>query len=55
VYFVAMLILGLGFLGFGIDVALSRSAAAARRLVWVSLIYLPLAFLLMVLDKVSTP
>jgi protoheme IX farnesyltransferase len=54
-YFVAMLIVGLGFLGFGVHVALSRTAAAARRLVLVSLIYLPLAFLLMVFDKVPTP
>jgi protoheme IX farnesyltransferase len=54
-YFVAMLILGLGFLGFGVHVALSRTAAAARRLVLASLIYLPLAFLLMVLDKIPTP
>lgn len=52
VYFVAMCILGLGLLGFGIDVALSRTAAAARRLVLASLVYLPLTFLLMVLDKV---
>jgi protoheme IX farnesyltransferase len=54
-YFVAMLILGLGFLGFGVHVALARTAAAARRLLLVSLIYLPLAFLLMVLDKIPTP
>jgi protoheme IX farnesyltransferase len=51
VYFVAMLILGLGFLGFGLDLARSRTVEAARRLVLVSLVYLPLTFLVMVLDK----
>ncbi len=51
VYFVAMLILGLGFLGFGLDVARSRTVESARRLVLVSLVYLPLTFLVMVLDK----
>ncbi len=51
VYFVAMLILGLGFLGFGLDLAHSRTVEAARRLVLVSLVYLPLTFLVMVLDK----
>jgi hypothetical protein len=42
-------------LGFGIDTALSRTAEAARRLVLVSLVYLPVLFLLMVLDKVPQP
>ncbi len=51
VYFVAMLILGLGFLGFGLDLARARTVEAARRLVLVSLVYLPLTFLVMVLDK----
>ncbi len=51
VYFVAMLILGLGFLGFGLDLARSRTVESARRLVLVSLVYLPLTFLVMVLDK----
>ncbi len=53
VYFVAALLLGLAFLGFGIDLALSRTDEAARRLVLASLVYVPLVFLLMVLDKVS--
>jgi protoheme IX farnesyltransferase len=52
VYFVAALLLGVAFLGFGIDLARSHTAAAARRLLLASLVYLPLAFLLMALDKV---
>lgn len=53
-YFIVALLLGLVFLGFGIDLALSRTDEAARRLVLASLVYVPLVFLLMVLDKVST-
>jgi len=52
VYFVTAFILGLVFLGFGVHAALSRTAAATRRLVLASLVYLPVGFLLMVLDKV---
>jgi protoheme IX farnesyltransferase len=55
VYFVVAFILGLAFLGFGIDMAWSRTTEAARRLVLASLVYLPLTFLLMVLDKVPRP
>lgn len=53
-YFLVALVLGLVFLGFGIDLALSRTDGAARRLVLASLVYVPLVFLMMVLDKVST-
>lgn len=53
-YFVMALILGLAFLGFGVDVALSRTTETARRLVLASLVYLPLVYLLMVLDKLPT-
>jgi heme o synthase len=52
VYFVTAFILGLIFLAFGIHAALARTAEAARRLVLASLVYLPVVFLLMVLDKV---
>ncbi len=52
VYFVAALLLGLVFLGFGIDLARAYTTVAARRLLFVSLVYLPLIFLLMALDKV---
>jgi len=52
VYFVVAFVLGLVFLGFGIDLARSYTVAAARRLLFASLVYLPLTFLLMALDKV---
>ncbi len=51
-YFVVALILGLIFLSCGIGLALSRSEAAARRLVVVSLVYLPIQFVILALDKV---
>jgi protoheme IX farnesyltransferase len=52
VYFVTAFLLGLVFLGFGVHAALVRTAEAIRRLVLASLVYLPVVFLLMVLDKV---
>jgi protoheme IX farnesyltransferase len=51
-YFVAAFILGVVFLGYGIHMALTRTAEAARRLLYASLVYLPLVYLLMVVDKV---
>ena len=51
IYFVTALILGLVFLGFSVDAALSRTNEAARRLMFASLVYLPLVYLLMALDK----
>lgn len=51
VYFVSALALGLGFLGFGVGVALKPSTAAARRLVFASLAYLPSLLVVMALDK----
>jgi protoheme IX farnesyltransferase len=53
VYFVMAFVLGLIFLGFGIALARSRTLVAARRLMFASLFYLPLAFLCMAVDKVS--
>ncbi len=53
VYFAASLILGLMYLGTGIYLAASRSVVAARRLFYVSLVYLPLVILVMVLDRVG--
>lgn len=50
-YFVVAGLMGLIFFGFGLEVAFSRTQAAARRLVLVSLVYLPLTFLVMALDK----
>ncbi len=51
-YFIGALALGLGFLGCGIVLAMSRSAADARRLVFASLVYLPALLVLMALNKV---
>ncbi len=50
-YFMAALLLGLVFLGFGVALALSGTPASARRLAAFSLVYLPLLFAAMVLDK----
>jgi len=52
IYFVAAVALGVGFLGCGIGLAVSRSAAAARRLLCASLVYLPALLVVMALDKV---
>ena len=53
IYFVSMCVIGLAFLGFGLDTALTRTKASARRLVLASLVYLPLMFVVMALDKVA--
>ena len=52
VYFFGALLLGLGFLVCGMSQAVSRSVSTARRLVFASVLYLPLLLGLMVLDKV---
>jgi heme o synthase len=52
VYFFAALILSTIFLAFGLSLAISRSMAAARRLLYASLVYLPLIFLMMAFDKI---
>jgi len=46
-YCIGALILGVGFLYFGVQFALHRSGSAARRLLAASIIYLPALFLLM--------
>ncbi len=51
VYFFGALSLGIAFLGCGIALAISRSEAAARRLLFASLVYLPVQLGLMALDK----
>lgn len=51
-YFIVTCVLGLVFLGVGLDVAYAKTEDAARRLVWVSLVYLPLIFLVMAFDKI---
>lgn len=51
-YFVGALALGMGLLACGIVLAVSRSAADARRLVFASLVYLPALLVLMALNKI---
>jgi heme O synthase-like polyprenyltransferase len=45
------LVLGLGFFHYGTRLALHRSNSLARRLVLASIVYLPLVFALLMLDK----
>jgi protoheme IX farnesyltransferase len=51
VYFVVAGVLSSGFFYYGARLAFQRSNAAARRLLMASIIYLPLVFFLMVLNK----
>jgi protoheme IX farnesyltransferase len=51
VYFVGALVLGLVFLGCGVLQALAPSAAAARRVLFASLLYLPALLVLLALDR----
>jgi protoheme IX farnesyltransferase len=50
-YLAGALVLGFGFLHFGMRLALQRSNSLARRLVLASVVYLPLVFALLMLDK----
>ena len=52
IYSVGALLLSGGFLYYGAQLALRRSNPPARRLLFASIIYLPLVFLLMMLDKI---
>lgn len=52
VYFVAALALGAGFLACGVRLALAPSPAAARRLLFASLVYLPALLVVMALDRI---
>jgi len=52
-FFVGAIILGVLFLAASIYAASTKTDAAARKLLLVSVIYLPIFFLLMVLDKVQ--
>jgi heme o synthase len=49
-YLVGASLLGAGFLYFGVQLTLRKSNLTARRLLFTSIIYLPLVFVLMVLD-----
>jgi heme o synthase len=51
IYFVGAIVLGLLFLYFSLRAAFSKSRQAARQLLLASVIYLPLLFILMVLDR----
>jgi protoheme IX farnesyltransferase len=53
VYFFASLVLSIAFLAFGMSLAISRSTTAARRLLYASLVYLPMVFLVMAFDKLA--
>jgi protoheme IX farnesyltransferase len=51
-YFLVALLLGISFLACGVGLAISQSLAAARRLLFASLIYLPALLVVMALDRV---
>ena len=51
-YFVAAFFLGALFLGCGVGLAISQSPAAARRLIFASLVYLPVLLAVMALDRI---
>jgi protoheme IX farnesyltransferase len=52
IYFAAALVLGGGFLAYGVRLAAAPSAAAARQLLFASLIYLPALLVVMALDRI---
>lgn len=52
IYFFTALLAGVGFLAVGIYLARARSVKAARYLLYASLLYLPLVFITMALDKI---
>ena len=52
-YFASSLILGIGFYYFAYQSSQSRSKRAAKRLLHASVIYLPLLYLLMILDRLN--
>jgi protoheme IX farnesyltransferase len=54
IYFLVALTLGLGFLWSAIGLARSRTAADARRLLFASLVYLPVLLGVMALDKLTS-
>ena len=52
-YFASAMILGICFYYFAYQAAQSRSKVAAKRLLHASVIYLPLLYLFMILDRVN--
>lgn len=53
IYFVGAFVIGIIFLVYGVQTALRRTNAHAKRLLHVSIIYLPILFALMFIDKVG--
>jgi protoheme IX farnesyltransferase len=51
-YFAAAFVLGVGFLASGVSLAMDSTLNRARRLLFASLIYLPVLLLMMALDRV---
>ena len=52
IYFLVAFVLGIGFLASGISLVMESTLAGARRLLFASLIYLPVLLLVMALDRV---
>ena len=52
IYFLIALLSGLAFLAFGIYLGVARSVQAARYLLYASLLYLPIIFITMAVDKI---
>ena len=52
IYFFTALLAGIAFLAFGVYLARTHSVKAARYLLYASLLYLPLVFITMALDKI---
>jgi len=51
-YFFGVLLAGLGFLGFAIALIIGRTRWHARALFFASLVYLPMVFVLMLIDRI---
>jgi protoheme IX farnesyltransferase len=54
IYFVVAFVLGVGFLVSGLRLAMESTLIGARRLLYASLIYLPVLLLMMALDRVPS-
>jgi protoheme IX farnesyltransferase len=52
IYFAVAFVLGIGFIAAGIALAMNSTLANARRLLFASLIYLPVLLLVMALDRI---
>ena len=53
IYFTAAVLFGAAFLTFGISCAISRRRVDARKLFFASIVYLPLLFAVMMMDKAA--